>query len=150
MEKKFPRAARFVPASALILMMIMTGPVSFNANAGAPLSEREALEIGREACIYFYPLVTMDVTRRQSTNIEAGKLPGLGPMNTFSNMPTFPSADFRVVVRPNLDTLYSSAWLDLTDGPVIVSVPDTNGRYYLDKLGVLACSLMMGASVDQS
>ena len=52
-------------------------------------------------------------------------------MNTFANVPAFPTADMKVVVRPNFDTLYSSAWLDLTKEPMIVSVPDTHGRYYL-------------------
>ncbi len=54
-----------------------------------------------------------------------------GPMNTFIHLPTFPPADFRDVVRPNFDTLYSNAFLDLTKGPIIVSAPDTGGRYYM-------------------
>src|SRR5438034_10001844 len=72
----------------------------------------------------------MDLTRRQLTNMKAGSGIG-GPMNWFANIPAFPTADLKVVVRPNFDTLYSSCWLDLTKEPVVVSVPDTGGRYYL-------------------
>ena len=94
-------------------------------------SEQESYEIGVEAFLYFYPLVTMDTTRRQAVNIEAGKVIGRGPMNTFTHVRRFPPADFRDVVRPNFDTLYSIAWLDLTKEPMVVAAPDTQGRYYL-------------------
>jgi hypothetical protein len=91
----------------------------------------DAYEIGVEAYIYFYPLVLMDATRRAATNIEPDKMPGLGPMNMFHHFREFPTAGFRTVVRPNFDTLYSSAFLDLTREPAIVSAPDTEGRYYM-------------------
>ena len=87
--------------------------------------------LSREAFVYFYPLVTMDVTRLQAINSPIGTTPGSGPPNRFSHMRAFPTADFRAVVRPNFDTLYSSAWLDLTAGPVTVSAPDTDDRFYM-------------------
>ena len=80
--------------------------------------------------MYFYPLVTMDLTRKHLTNVV--KPEGLyAPMNAFANILEYPTAEMKVVVRPNFDTLYSSAWLDLTKEPMIVSAPDTHGRYYL-------------------
>jgi hypothetical protein len=94
-------------------------------------NEQEAYEIGVEAYTYFYPMVLMDVTRRQAVNVEAGKAIGRGPMNAFTHVPELPSADFRDVVRPNFDTLYSIAWLDLAKEPMAVTVPDTLGRYYM-------------------
>jgi hypothetical protein len=95
------------------------------------IDEQQAYEIGIETYTYLYPLVVMDATRRQAVNVEAGKVFGRGPMNTFTHVPTFPPADFRDVVRPNFDTLYSIAWLDLTKEPMVVAAPDTQGRYYM-------------------
>ena len=52
-------------------------------------------------------------------------------MNTFTSVQEYPPANFKGVVRVNFDTLYSIAWLDLTKEPMIVSAPNTDGRYYL-------------------
>jgi hypothetical protein len=101
------------------------------AGAQTSITEQETHAIGVDAYLYFYPLVTMDITRRVATNVEAGKIPGSGPANTFHNFPAFPPANFKTVVRPNFDTLYSIAFLDLTKEPMVVSAPDTDGRYYL-------------------
>jgi hypothetical protein len=107
------------------------------AAAGAPaamaaaVTEEEAHAIGVDAYLYFYSLITMDLTRKQLTNQEPTPGGIGGPMNRFANVGAFPTADMRVVVRPNFDTLYSSGWLDLTKEPMVVSAPDTGGRYYL-------------------
>jgi hypothetical protein len=84
-----------------------------------------------EAYTYLYPLVMMDVTRRQMTNSEPGKQVGFGPANAFTHVRAFPPIEFKAVPWANFDTLYSLAWLDLTAEPLILSVPDTGGRYYL-------------------
>jgi hypothetical protein len=104
---------------------------SLPASAQSANPEQEAHAIAVDAYLYFYPLITMDITRKQSTNIEPGKEIGKGPMNMFVNIPAYPPADVKTVVRINFDTLYSIAWLDLTKEPMVVSAPDTGGRYYL-------------------
>lgn len=109
---------------------IMSAGLIAPTRAAQPTSAEDAHAIGVQAYLYLYPLVTMDLTRRQLTNVEHPQ--GINtPMNSFANLPAFPSADMKVVVRPNFDTLYSSSWLDLTREPMIVSAPNTNGRYYL-------------------
>ena len=115
--------------AALAVAMLAASPTRAQVAPSKP-TEQEAREIGVRAYLYLYPLVTMDITRRQMTN--AVKPEGLqAPANTFINVPAYPTANDRVVVRPNFDTLYSSAWLDLRKEPMIVSAPDTNGRYYM-------------------
>jgi hypothetical protein len=120
----------FALTLTVLLGTALTTPA--DAQSASPaITEQEAHAIAVDAYVYFYSLVTMDVTRRQFTNIEPGKELGKGPMNMFANVPEYPTADFKGVVRPNFDTLYSISYLDLTKEPVIVSVPDTDGRYYL-------------------
>jgi hypothetical protein len=124
-----------VVASALgsTALMPITQAQAQGAQSGAetPITEQEAHAIGVNAYLYFYSLVTMDISRRVATNVEAGKIPGFGPPNRFHSFAAYPTADFKSVVRANFDTLYSSAFLDMTKEPMIVSAPDTGGRYYL-------------------
>ncbi len=116
--------------SAAITTTIITAGLATSTRAAEPMSAEDAHTIGVQAYLYFYPLVTMDLTRRQLTNVERPQ--GINtPTNTFVSFPAFPTADMKVVVRPNFDTLYTSGWLDLTKEPMIVSAPDTDGRYYL-------------------
>jgi hypothetical protein len=93
-------------------------------------SPQEAEAIATLAYAYGYPLVVMDVSRDVMTavpTIEAKKV----PVNQFLHMAEFPDDTFKDVVSPNVDTLYSSAWLDLAPEPMVLRVPDTGRRYYL-------------------
>lgn len=113
---------------ALSVSMLVGGGVA----QAADLSQDEADAIAVDAYLYFYPLVTMELTRRQLISIPAGVGAfGGGAMNLIDNIATYPTAEDKTVVRPNFDTLYSSTFMDLTSGPVVLSVPDTDGRYYL-------------------
>ncbi len=116
---------------ALILSLFLFPVLSLAAQAQSAVTEEEAHAIGVNAYLYFYPLISFDVTRLYSTNIEADKVPLKAPMNTFASAAAYPSADNKFVVRVNFDTLYSIAYLDLTKEPMVVSSPDTNGRYFL-------------------
>ncbi len=91
-------------------------PVALPVNA-------ELERLAAEVYVYAYPLVLTDVTREIETAGAAS--------NVFRHNPTLPDASSTNVATPNADFLYSKAWLDLSDGPVIMEVPDTRGRYYL-------------------
>lgn len=98
--------------------------------ADSPLSAADAREIAREAYIYAYPLVLMEITRRVGTNVEAPT--GLNaPINQLAHAREFPDATFTIVVRPNADTLYTALTYDVTKEPLVISIPDSGGRYYL-------------------
>src|SRR5262249_28662681 len=91
------------------------------------ISEQQAYEIAKDAYVYAYPLVLEYVTKIQGTNYaEPTGIPAQSPFNQFGHARAFPPADFKAVVRPNADTLYSVANLDLGREPVVLSVPATD------------------------
>ena len=93
------------------------------AAAVVPDVNAEAKQLAGELYVYAYPLVLTDVTRQ----VNAAS----APPNTFAHRRAVADATTVDVADPNADFLYSQAWLDLAKDPVILSVPDTKGRYYL-------------------
>ena len=90
----------------------------------------EAVSIATDAYIYGYSLVTMDMTRRQLTNVAVPDAIH-APMGQLLKMRTYPPASMHTVTAPNADTLYTIAWLDVSKEPWIFSIPDMGDRYYL-------------------
>lgn len=110
-----------VAATACMLM-----PLAAKAQSMTPA---EAQQIATDAYVYGYSLITTEVTRIQMSNVP--KVEGFtAPMGQFINVPRYPPADYRGVSAPNADTLYSVAWLDLSE-PQVLSHPDMGDRYYL-------------------
>jgi hypothetical protein len=83
--------------------------------------------LAAEAYTYGFPLVFgLDHARRRS---ELAPMQ-LRPFNTFSHQRTVPGQEDRFVYINN-DTIYSIAQIDLSGRPLLLSVPDTLGRYYV-------------------
>ena len=118
------RGAAIVLAAAVPFAMLSP------PGAHAAVSEEEAFEIGVEAYTYAYPIVLMEITRRVSTK-SADLATGKATMSQFKHAQAFPDAKFKHVVRPNADTLYSTLWYDVSERPLLLSLPDTGGRYYV-------------------
>lgn len=79
--------------------------------------------VARDGYVFGYPLVLMEITRRIATRVR-------GP-GQFVHMLSAPTPPFRIVVAPNGDTRYSSAWIDVSAEPQVLHVPDAGGRYFV-------------------
>jgi len=78
-----------------------------------------------QAYLFAYPLVLMELTKQHQ------QLMGTTSINGFRHSRRFPDASFNSVVSPNVDTLYSIVHFDLRHEPVVMSIPDTTGHYYM-------------------
>jgi hypothetical protein len=78
-----------------------------------------------DSYVFAYPLVLMGAAR----DAAVGSGPGQAPLNTLRHAQALPPVGAANPPTPSVDVLDSTAWLDLGDGPVIVSLPDSHGRY---------------------
>ena len=98
-----------------------------SVNFNLPVGPIRAAIYAAQAFIYGYPL--MEYERVRSV---------VGPdLNKLFNLTTFANPDVDPIwlaigggKRPNVDTFYSVAELDLTNGPVVLSIPDMGDRYF--------------------
>lgn len=91
---------------------------------GVAYLKGEHIVLGAEGYVFGYPLVIMDVTRVNSIQL-------IGPENQLRRVQQFPDASFKDVVRPNVDTLYTSAFIDMNAGPWVFEMPPNMQRYEL-------------------
>lgn len=101
-------------------------PIRFGNNAMKEMKKSQtdlAYSLGILAYIYGYPLVVMQKTMSQDIYQKA-------PINSLYRSRSFASPSKRPFVTPNPDTLYATAWLDLTHTAVRLTVPFSTGRYF--------------------
>ncbi|WP_374660969.1 DUF1254 domain-containing protein [Phenylobacterium sp.] len=76
----------------------------------------------RELALFGLPLIEMAGTRGRA--FRNGLV-----ANRFRHVRRLTDARSQTVTQPNNDTLYSTAWLDLSAGPVRITLPRAGGRY---------------------
>lgn len=118
---------------ALASLLWITGCNSGSQPSGNTQSNpgiEKAMADAVDVYTYGYPLVTMDMTRKQFTNVAVADATH-APMGQILRLRTYPPADVHTVTAPNADTLYTTAWIDVSNEPWVLSVPDMGDRYYL-------------------
>ena len=110
-------------------------------------------ETVEDAYVYAFPLVLMDAIETSATNTEE-VVTKKAPVNQFMHSVALADAQFRTVVTPNVDTIYSQVWYDLSEEPMVYELPKTdrfckvqvldgwtNTAAVLDKAGAYAITL---------
>ena len=109
-----------------LLKLMFAFTAIFGAITAATAPSAPLVDLGVEAYAFLFPLVLVDTTRQND--------PLVHKPNHLFNAPIFVPPLIHEVVRPNVDTLYTLAWLNLTAEPIVLSVPDTHAAYYVIQL----------------
>ncbi|MFE0350980.1 DUF1254 domain-containing protein [Streptomyces griseoluteus] len=94
-----------------------------------------AYTLGEQAFVYGFPYIYNAGLRHRWVAVEpdADTTPH-APVNHFWHARKLFDASDRQGLCPNNDTLYSFAWVDLSEEPVILSHPDMGNRYFTFEL----------------
>ena len=111
-----------VSTAAAVVCAATLLPVEKAAAAQQTMAAQELLE---QAYLYAFPLVLMDATRKVSTNTETPNSTR-APINQFIHAEKLADAASRAVVTPNVDTIYTQAFLDVGSEPMLYGVPQTD------------------------
>jgi hypothetical protein len=114
------------------LMPLLVPPAL--ASAGSIPTPAQATALGKQAFLYGFPLLEFERVWATETSVRCPDGQGDAPVNTFDTATQFARPSYHTIVAPNVDTLYSIAHLDLGRGPVVLSHPDTHGRYFVFEL----------------
>ncbi len=96
--------------------------------------------IAETGYLFGYPLLVMDAARRMHTAVPIAS-PQQAPPNEFAHARTLPGPSDKDIIRPHVDSLNSVAWLDLSHGPVKLSIPPID-RYFLMEIWDGLCDLV--------
>jgi hypothetical protein len=116
-----PQFRNRVRAIAAVLALLLCGAPG--ARGGDGLAE-----LARDAYIYTFPLHEMYRVRYLSLYTWVN--PQRVAVNHFAHRRALSDHTSRRVTTPNNDTIYSSAFLDLAGGPLVLDVPAVENRYY--------------------
>ena len=118
-------------AATATLLPVLTVPTF--AQTDQNLTPDQARTLARDAWVFGMPLVYIEKQIDALTHVT--KPEGhFAPINQFAHYREFPDASNRTVVGFNVDTLYSLAQLDLSNGPIVLSIPDMGNRYWIMQL----------------
>jgi len=96
--------------------------------SGSGLSPDKIAALAADAYVFGFPALEMQRLRYNYAFAPTARMQT--PFNTFRHIRVLATPNSREVTAPNNDTLYSSAWLDLSAGPVRLSTPPLGDRYY--------------------
>ncbi|GLR05392.1 DUF1254 domain-containing protein [Vibrio hyugaensis] len=93
----------------------------------------ESYTLGVNAYLWGSTLVRLERIARQYTDVSKPQASTSyrAPLNQFGHARQLPGPADTDMPTANQDTLYSSAILDLSQGPIVLSVPEVKDRYYV-------------------